>query len=217
MAAGRRDRGAVLRAVPLALTALRALLAPVVVALALVAPSRPALGACLVVAFLSDLFDGIVARWLGVATPALRRLDSAADTLFYVAATFAAWHLHPDAIRRRAALLGALVTLELARYAFDAWKFRREASYHMWSSKLWGLALFAGFLALLGFDADGVLVDLAVLAGIVADLEGLAISVVMPRWQSDVPTIVHAWRLRRSARDLDPGADIDGRDPSKRT
>ena len=191
--------GAIARAVPLALTALRALLAPVVVALALLLPSRPALGACLVVAFLSDLFDGIVARWLGVATPALRRLDSAADTLFYLAATVAAWHLHPDAIRGRAGMLAALVALELARYAFDAWKFRREASYHMWSSKLWGIALFAGFVALLAFDADGVLVDLAVLVGIVADLEGLAISAVMPRWQSDVPTIVHAWRLRGKA------------------
>lgn len=197
--AGRNGRRAILRALPLALTTLRALLAPVVVALALLLPSRPAFGACLAAAFLSDLFDGIVARRLGVATPALRRLDSAADTLFYVAATFAAWHLHPDAIRQRAGMLAALVALELARYAFDAWKFRREASYHMWSSKLWGIALFAGFVALLAFDADGVLVDLAVLVGIVADIEGLAISAVMPHWQSDVPTIVHAWRLRRKA------------------
>ena len=185
--------------IPLALTLLRALLAPVVVVLALARPLPWAFGACLVAAFLSDLFDGILARRLGVATPALRRLDSAADTLFYLAATFAAWHLHPDAIRGRAGMLAALVALELARYAFDAWKFRREASYHMWSSKLWGIALFAGFVALLAFDADGVLVDLAVLVGIVADLEGLAISAVMPRWQSDVPTIVHAWRLRRKA------------------
>ena len=62
-----------LRSVPLALTALRALLAPVVVALALLLPSRPAFAACLVVAFLSDLFDGIAARRLGVATPEIGR------------------------------------------------------------------------------------------------------------------------------------------------
>ena len=189
-------RAAALRAVPLALTALRALLAPVVAALALLAPSPPAFGAALVAAFLSDVFDGIVARRLGVATPGLRRLDSLADTLFYVAATFAAWHLHPDAITRRAGPLAVLVALEVARYAFDLLKFRREASYHMWSSKLWGLALFAGFLALLAFDADGAFVDLAVGLGILADLEGLAISVVLREWRTDVPTLWHAWRRR---------------------
>ncbi|MBU2714491.1 CDP-alcohol phosphatidyltransferase family protein, partial [Zooshikella harenae] len=33
--------------------------------------------------FLSDLFDGIIARRLGVSTDKLRSLDSWADTLFY--------------------------------------------------------------------------------------------------------------------------------------
>jgi len=31
---------------------------------------------------------------------------------------------------------------------------------------------------------------------IVVDLEGLAISTILPRWRSDVPTVVHALRLR---------------------
>ncbi len=65
---------AALRRLPLALTLLRAGLAPVVVALALAWPNGVAFGACLVVAFLSDVFDGIVARRLGVATATLRRL-----------------------------------------------------------------------------------------------------------------------------------------------
>jgi CDP-diacylglycerol--glycerol-3-phosphate 3-phosphatidyltransferase len=123
----------VTRWIPLFLTALRAALAPVVVALAIVAPSKAAFGSCLVAALLSDVFDGIVARRLGIATPGLRRLDSVADTVFYAAATFAAWHLYPEAITRRTVPLVALALLEIGRYAFDAAKFRREASYHMWS------------------------------------------------------------------------------------
>jgi len=58
--------------IPLALTALRALLAPVVVALALLWPRPWAFALCLVAAFLSDLFDGIVARRLGGAWTAAR-------------------------------------------------------------------------------------------------------------------------------------------------
>jgi CDP-diacylglycerol--glycerol-3-phosphate 3-phosphatidyltransferase len=182
---------------PLLLTALRVLLAPGVVLLALFAPSRPAFAACLVTAFLFDVFDGIVARRLGVATPALRRLDSLADSLFYLAATFAVWHLHPRAIADRWVPLAVLAALELARYAVDLAKFGKEASYHMWSSKLWGIALFLGFLSLLAFGTDNRLVDAAVGLGIVADLEGLAISAALREWRSDVPSVVHALRLRR--------------------
>lgn len=186
------------RHVPLALTALRALLAPVMVALAVAWPDHLAFGVCLVVAFLSDVFDGIVARRLGIATPNLRRLDSIADSLFYLAALFAAWHLQPQALLEHRAALILLVLLEVSRYAFDLRKFGREASYHMWSSKLWGLALFAGFFSLLAQGRSGWAVSAAVWLGIVADLEGLAISVLLTRWVNDVPSIVHAYRLRQA-------------------
>jgi CDP-diacylglycerol--glycerol-3-phosphate 3-phosphatidyltransferase len=191
---------AAINLIPVSLTALRALLAPVVVVLALYHPSGAAFGACLVAAFLSDVFDGIIARRLGIATPNLRRLDSIADSIFYLAAVFAAWHLHPDAILDHAAALAVLAALELARYAYDLRKFGREASYHMWSSKLWGIFLFAGFFALLVLGLSGTAVALAIYVGIVADAEGLAISVILPRWQTDVPSFVHALRLRRLLR-----------------
>lgn len=176
------------------------MLAPVLAWLAWNRPSGAAMGACLIAAFLSDIFDGVIARRLGIATPGLRRLDSVADSIFYVAALLAVWHLQPQAITARVPWLAVLGTLELLRYALDLARFRREASYHMWSSKLWGIALFAGFLALLGFGADNALADGAVLLGIVADLEGLAISLVLPAWQPDVPSLVHALRIRRASR-----------------
>lgn len=186
-----------LTGIPLLLTASRALLAPVLVVLALYEPSRPAFAACLIAAFVSDVFDGIIARRLHVATPLLRRLDSIADSVFYAAALFAAWHLYPDQVRRFGPALVVLVALEVARYAFDLAKFRREAAYHMWSSKLWGIFLFVGFFSLLALGRGGIPVALAIVTGIVADIEGFAISILLRNWKSDVPTFVHALRLRR--------------------
>ena len=186
--------------IPLLLTLLRALLAPVVVLLAIHAPHPAAFGFCLTLAFFSDIFDGIIARRLQVATPALRRLDSSVDTLFYAAVTFAAWNLYPDAIREHFPALLVLLTLELGRYAFDFAKFGREASYHMWSSKLWGISLFAAFFALLAMRQTGAWLAAPIYLGILADLEGLAISCVLRKWESDVPSLVHALRSRR----LDP-------------
>ncbi len=180
---------------PLGLTLLRAALAPVVLALAFVAPLPSAFAICLVLAFLSDIFDGIIARRLGVATAKLRRLDSLVDTLFYGCATLAVWHLHPLALTHRWMALGVLVALELARYALDLLKFSRETSYHMWSSKAWGIALFAAFLSLLALGRDGGVVDAAIYLGILADVEGLAISLVLRTWRSDVPSVFHALRI----------------------
>jgi len=45
-----------------------------------------------------------------------------------------------------------------------------------------------------------VLVGAAVYIGIVADLKGLTISALLPDWRSDVPSVVHAVRLRARER-----------------
>jgi len=186
--------------IPVFLTGLRAFLAPVVLLLSIYAPTPDLFAICLIAAFVSDIFDGIIARRLNVATPTVRRLDSIADSLFYAACVFAAWHLYPAAIKERLLPLGILIALEALRYIFDFAKFRREASYHMWSSKLWGVALFAGFFSLLVLKSQGVVVSFAIYLGILADLEGIAISIILPRWQSDVPSCIHAMRVRRNAR-----------------
>jgi phosphatidylglycerophosphate synthase len=120
----------------LLLTASRALLAPVMLVLAWHYPRPLAFGAFLILAFLSDVFDGILARRLNVATPGLRRLDSIADSVFYVAALLAAWHLHTSELQEYLPTLLVLAAIEVARYGFDLLKFRREAAYHLWSSKL---------------------------------------------------------------------------------
>src|SRR6185369_7469648 len=103
----------VLRSVPFSLTILRLALAPAVLGIACGSQWKWAFVACLVAGFLSDIFDGILARRIGVATPALRRFDSATDLVFYAALIWAAWIVHPDAIRANVAGLGILLVLEL--------------------------------------------------------------------------------------------------------
>lgn len=186
-----------MRHLPLVLTLIRGALGPTVIALAYLWPERSVLVLCVVAAFLTDIFDGVIARRLNIATPALRRLDSIADSVFYVSALWGVWVLHPSVIFANALSLMALAALELARYVFDLIKFGREASYHMWSSKLWGISLFIAFTAVFALKDPGSLPVIAIVLGIVADLEGLAISLALRSWQHDVPTIFHAMRMRR--------------------
>jgi len=85
----------------------------------------------------------------------------------------------------------------LARLTLDYLKFRREASYHMWSAKAWGVSVVSALFVVMGFNAMAWLFSLAVWVGIVANVEGLLTSLVLPIWTHDVPTIWHAWRIRR--------------------
>ena len=180
----------------LALTGLRLALGPVLVLMAVRGiAGAPAVLVCLA-AFLSDYFDGVLARRCAVDSAAVRRFDSATDTVFFLCAAWAAWRLHADLLRPWAGMALAVVALEVARYLFDAVKFRREAAYHAWSAKAWGLSLFAALVAVLGFGSAVPLVPVALALGIVADAEGLAISAVLPVWTHDVKSVLHALRIR---------------------
>ena len=62
-----------------------------------------------VVAFVSDYFDGVIARALKLVTHRLRQADSLVDTVFYVLLAAATWTLHPEVLRRGPWLVVACV------------------------------------------------------------------------------------------------------------
>ena len=77
--------------IALALSFLRLALAPAaLVALAHIDVAGLVLAAALLLGFLSDVLDGVVARRAGAVTPFLRRLDSSVDTVFYLGVAYAA-------------------------------------------------------------------------------------------------------------------------------
>ena len=195
-------RGAAL-ALVLGLTTLRLVLGPVLIWLVRGGSAGlPYVAMCLL-AFGSDYFDGVLARRFGVDSALVRRFDSATDTVFFLCAAWSAWLLHADLLRPFLWMAAGVAGLEVARYVYDLAKFRREAAYHAWSAKAWGLSLFAALVALMGFGQATPWVPLALALGIVADAEGLAISMILAVWTYDVKSVWHAWRIqagRRAAR-----------------
>lgn len=179
----------------LALTLLRLALAPVFVALGALRHAGWLAAALLVAGFVSDVMDGVVARRFGVSTAGLRRLDSSVDTVFYLGVAFAAWRVAPEALRADAVGIALVIGTMLLNYAVEWAKFRREASYHAITARLFGVALFAALVALLA-TGEGTLLPVAIVAGVVSHLENLAITLVLPRWEHDVKSVWHAWRLR---------------------
>jgi CDP-diacylglycerol--glycerol-3-phosphate 3-phosphatidyltransferase len=181
----------------LALTLLRLALAPVVVGVALLRGPGAAIAALLVVGFLSDVLDGVVARRTGKATAALRRLDSTVDTIFYLAIAVAGWLLFRDVLRPALPWIAAVICTEILTNAACWLRFRREASYHSFSAKIFGVALFLALLALFVAGSAALIVP-AVMIGLFSHAENLAVTAVLPEWRHDVRSLAAALRIRRS-------------------
>jgi phosphatidylglycerophosphate synthase len=185
--------------VPTGLTVLRLLLAPVLVWLVYAGAPGLAFASVVLVAFVSDYFDGVIARRLGVASAELRHFDSRADLVFYATSAWAVWRLHPDVVRSIAVPALIVVGLDIVRHIFDFAKFGRDVAYHAWSSKVWGLSLALALVLLMGFGVSQPFVGITVVLGLIAQLEGLMISVVLPIWTHDVPTLIYALRIRKAS------------------
>lgn len=149
-----------------------------------------------VVAFVSDYFDGVVARALKVVTRRLRQADSLVDTVFYVVLAAATWTLHPEVLRRHATALAVCLGTLAAWYLLDAIRWRAVAGFHSWSAKVFAATLGLWAVAQYGFGAGSPWLVVACAAGTLSHLEGIAISLVLRRHVADVPTVVHALRQR---------------------
>jgi len=196
-----------MRLLPVFLVILRFCLGPTVFWMAHQGLPRPWIFAAVAVASLSDLMDGIIARRLKVATERLRVADSWVDTWYYVWIAVTVWQLRPDVVWAYRFPLLSVLGMQLLCRAIDLLKYRRFATYHAYTAKAWGFALFFATAALLAFDHIGPTLWLAVVMGWVSLIEGIAITLILPHWTHDVLSVWHALRLRESQLAAPPAAD----------
>lgn len=189
-----------MKVLPWLLIGVRLLFAPVIIVAALMGWRGSTLFAIAAVAMLSDLFDGVIARKLRLDTERIRQVDSRVDTVFYFAAGAALLYRFPNVWHQYEFWIVALAIVELGRMAFEWRKFGRAAAYHMWSAKAWGLAMLLGFGEVTLKGHAGALFILALALGFVANIEGLAASILFREWHYDVATYWHAVRLDRLLR-----------------
>jgi CDP-diacylglycerol--glycerol-3-phosphate 3-phosphatidyltransferase len=175
----------------------RAVLGPMLVAGAACSWNGLALAGIVFAALVSDIYDGVLARRWRCDTAGVRLFDSMADTVFYLCTAFALWVSQPELWRSYGGLLVALLALEAVRFAFDFAKFGKPASYHTYLAKAWGLVMAIAVIGIFALDRSNVFVPVALVLGIFCDLEGLAMSLVMPMWRKDIKTLRAAWSIRK--------------------
>lgn len=182
--------------IPWLMAAARAVLGPVLIAAAECGWNGLVLAGVVIAALVSDIYDGVLARRWKCDTAGVRLFDSMADTVFYLCTAVALWIRLPQLWRSYAGLLVGLLALEAVRFVFDFVKFGRPASYHSYLAKTWGLVMAIAVIGSFATRQASVLVPVALVLGIVCDVEGLAMSWIMPLWRKDIKTLREAWRIR---------------------
>ncbi len=185
----------VLRLVPASLVALRLAIGPVLLLDAIDHHTSYWFIVGFLVAFFSDILDGIIARRIGVSTARLRQADSWADVCFYVCVFMSAWLVHQETVIAFRVPLMTLAIAQLSLYTLSWLKFGKFPSYHTYTAKTWGMTLCIATISLFGWNYAGVSLSLAIAVGFMNTIEETAITLMLSEWQHDVLSIFHVRKM----------------------
>lgn len=188
-----------MKKVPLLLILIRLLLGFIMILIASTnfVHVRMILVSLMIFGLLTDIFDGIIARRVGVSSEKLRRMDSQTDLVFWLCVAWCSWILNPEIIIENAYSIAVIFIMEALTYVFSFMKFRKETCTHALLSKLWGITLLLAFVSMIGFGHAGIPFFLAVFFGIVGHIDVYLIIYFLPKWTHDVPSSYHAYLIRR--------------------
>lgn len=184
-----------LRHLPNVLSGLRLAAAPVLLVVAWLGEPRLFL-LLLALSFLTDAADGFLARRLGQTSELGARLDSWGDFAVYLSLPVALWWLWPDVVLREAPFIAAIAASIVLPGVVALAKFHRLTSYHTWMVKLAVLMVAFGLLVLF-LGGPPWLLRVAAPVSVLAALEQMAITMMLPAPRSDVRSLVHLARERR--------------------
>lgn len=159
-----------------------------------------------VIAVLSDVFDGIIARRLKVSTALLRQADSWADICLYLCVAISIWLVYPQVIINFRVPLLSAITIQLILFTISLIKFQKFPSFHTYTAKAWGLALLTATVGLFGFGYANILWFAIALCWL-NSLEEIAMTLLLPTWQCDILSIFHAVELRKTLMRSPTGQD----------
>jgi len=182
---------------PNLLSALRIVLMPAVITTA-IAGSRRWFVALLVISLLTDALDGWLARRLDAYSEFGRKLDSFADYLTMITGLAGIALLWPGILRRELPWVATGLAAFFGVVVYGFVRLGRAPCYHTWASKIGAAACALSLIPLLaGWTAlpFRIVICLEVLAG----LEEMTIAVLVPSHVGEMPSVWHAWRLRRDS------------------
>jgi len=180
--------------IPNFLSSLRLGFVPVLLMLACAGHAQTFL-ICLVVALLTDTFDGIIARRLNATSAIGAKLDSLADLAVCLAMPPCVWWLRPEVLKEEAGGILVALLFYVSAQASGFIKFHHLPSYHTWTAKTVATLAAIEFVVIFAGGPGWTLRILAVLVAM-SCLETMLITIVLREWRTNIPSLWHALKQR---------------------
>lgn len=182
---------------PNLISAVRIALVPAVLMMA-IAGSRVGFVVLAAVSLTTDALDGFLARRLNAYSELGRKLDSIADYLTMLTGLAGIALLWPEIVRRELPWIAAGLGAFFAVVIYGFVRLGRAPCYHTWASKALVIGTALSLIPLLaGWSA--VPFHIAIALQVLAGLEEMAIALLVPSHTGEMPTVWHAWRMRRES------------------
>ncbi|MFW2373063.1 MAG: CDP-alcohol phosphatidyltransferase family protein [Gammaproteobacteria bacterium] len=176
-------------------SAIRILMAPVIMVLALNHQTYWFFIAILFTGF-TDVLDGFLARWLNQVTALGSRLDSWGDFIVYSTLAVAAWLMWPEIVKSEWLSAAIIVISFTLPVLVGLIKFHAIVSYHTWSVKLAVLLTFMGYILLFAGFSNWMF-RLAAVVCLYAAIEEISISLILKQQQHDVKNVWQAIKYNK--------------------
>ncbi len=147
---------------------------------------------------LSDWIDGRLARWLRQRSDFGARLDSFADAALYAALLIGCAILCRTLLVAQWPWLAVALGSYALTTAAGVIKYRRVPSYHTWAAKHSQFVVLLAGIALV-LEVSVWPLRIATIAVTLTNLEATLLTVVLPQWRADVPSLWHVLREEKNS------------------
>jgi len=151
----------------------------------------------LTIGFLTDVFDGVIARKLGVSSKKLRIWDSNVDQFFWLVTIASIFYINFLFIKDHYLGIILVLFLEVMAYVVSYIKFKKTIATHSLLAKLWTITLLLFLVDLTINSNSNVTFWICLILGIISRIEIIAIIMQLNKWATDIPSIFAVNKLNR--------------------
>ncbi len=148
------------------------------------------------IGLLTDVFDGIIARRMGISSESLRVWDSNVDQFFWLMIIGSVFYMNYTSVLPKLYPILLIIAIEIIAYLLSYVKFKKAIATHSIFAKIWTISLLIWIIELIVYQTNHSF-PICFWIGLISRLEIVLIIIVLKKWATDVPSIMVVGKINR--------------------
>lgn len=174
----------ILRQIPNGISLARIIATPVLIGLAFL-QQQEAFKWLLLAAFVSDFFDGQIARTFSVTSALGTRLDTIADLLLWLAAIAGIWRFYPELMTNYWPAVTVMIGFWAAEHCVALLRYGRLTSFHTDIARIGTYVVATFVMSVFIWGLQPWLLYVAAGIGVLSSIEELLMTFLLPEWRAN--------------------------------